>query len=276
MAGTALIEYETELLKMIRQPTLELGLLSLHWQNVEKQIKQEQLELARKIPADDPIRLPINLFAPIGRTLDETLHTRVLSYLLDDKASHGFRKNALAALVEKIKHTSRPNKEAAEFLALLRQKRTKVAVTPEYRYRVEDFNRSVARCDIWIELHSAKIDALLIIENKINAPEAKDQLKWYEQKARTWSKQHPKSIEPILIFLTLDKRESKSASSSWLTLSYIELAAALRKVWLKAEDGFGREWLALYIASITGGVLGIEHNKLGRAALSDIETYLCQ
>ena len=76
-------------------------------------------------------------------------------------------------------------------LALLRRQRTTVSITPEYRYRMEGFrNRSLARCDIWITIRGRKDAALVIIENKIGAPEGKDQFEWYERKAREWCKRN--------------------------------------------------------------------------------------
>jgi hypothetical protein len=55
------------------------------------------------------------------------------------------------------------------------------SVTPEYRYWLEEGrDRSVGRCDIWIEFRSKsrKRAALLVIENKINAPEGDGQPKF--------------------------------------------------------------------------------------------------
>jgi hypothetical protein len=215
------------------------------------------------------------LLAPINCSLDETLHTRALSYLLDPAAPHGFKKQVLASFIEKVKDVSPRGSGAAALLALLRRKRTRVTVTPEYRYRVEDFRRSVARCDIWIELHAAGAAALIIIENKIKAPEYNDQLTWYGKKADAWTKHNLKALEPLCVYLTrTDKQKLKEPSGKWLGLTYIGLAAALRKVWLENQDAVGREWLALYIASITSGVLDIKGKAVEKAALDEIEEYL--
>jgi hypothetical protein len=188
MARLVSREYRSGLSRLLSQPTFQLTLLRSQWPDVESCFKREQLRLTRKIPPNDPIRFAVNLLAPINCSLDETLHTRALSYLLDPAAPHGFKKQVLASFIEKVKDVSPRGSGAAALLALLRRKRTRVTVTPEYRYRVEDFRRSVARCDIWIELHAAGAAALIIIENKIKAPEYNDQLTWYGKKADAWTK----------------------------------------------------------------------------------------
>jgi PD-(D/E)XK nuclease superfamily len=176
-------EYRSGLSRLLSQPTFQLALLRSQWSDVESRFKREQLRLTRKIPPDDPVRFGVNLLAPINCSLDETLHTRALSYLLDPAAPHGFKKKILASFIEKVKDASPRGSGAAALLALLRRKRTKVTVKSEYRYPVEDSKRSVARCDIWIEFHNAGAAALMIIENKIKAPEHNDQLNTYGKKS---------------------------------------------------------------------------------------------
>jgi hypothetical protein len=96
-----------------------------------------------------------------------------------------------------------------------------------------------------------------------------------EKKAHAWTKQNLKALEPLCVYLTrTDKQKLKEPSVKWLGLTYIELAAALRRAWLENQDAVGREWLALYIASITSGVLEIKGNALGKVAVNEIEEYL--
>jgi hypothetical protein len=112
----------------------------------------------------------------------------------------------------------------------------------------------------------------MIIENKIKAPEHNDQLTWYGKKARAWTKENLKALEPLCVYLT--RTDKQNLKEPWLRLTYIELAAVLRRVWEENQDAVGREWLALYIASITSGVLKIKGNALEKATLNEIEEYL--
>jgi len=59
-----------------------------------------------------------------------------------------------------------------------------------------------------------------------------------------------------------------------MALSYLDLASALRNAWARNRGAAGSEWLALYITSITRGVLGIDIARRGGASVQDIETYL--
>jgi hypothetical protein len=137
--------FKRGLLEVIRMPSYHLAALEPHWSQVEKQIKKTRQELAREIPNDDPIRLPIDLLTPLGRIADETLHTRAIAYLLDNNNEHGFRKDVLSSLLEKVRNIRRGT-GASQVLALVHRQRTKISVTPEYRYLIEGFrNRSVAR-----------------------------------------------------------------------------------------------------------------------------------
>jgi hypothetical protein len=130
-------------------------------------------------------------------------------------------------------------------------------------------------------LQGGRKAALIVIENKIDAPEGKGQLEEYKKKAEAWCLEHrPKglgSARMLLIFLTPDKRHARNAqdqqpsASSWITLSHLELASALRLVWLKETSAGGREWLRLYIAAILQGPLGLNIDQLG---LGDIQEYV--
>jgi hypothetical protein len=220
---------------------------------------------------NDPIHLPIDLLSPIGCTLDEVVHTRALAYLLNPKPAqpHGLGKDVLVAILNKLPHGT----GASKLLRLLCGQ-TDIYVVPEYRWREDGFrDRSVSRCDIWIEIKSRKRAGLLVIENKIGAPDS-DQFRWYEGKARNWCRKHHKAGS-LLLYLTRDKRELTSSSNTeWVMFSYLELASALRRVWLERPEASGRAWLALYIASITGGLLGIDMSRVQTTELADIKMYL--
>jgi hypothetical protein len=261
--------YKTALLTMVREPCLELKELRRRWPSLNDKLMKERQLLSDNIEEDDPIRLVVDLLSPIGCVSDETIHTRALSYLLDPDPArpHGFGKDVLAALLNKLPR----RKGAPKITKLLFGKLTTVTVTAEYRYREEGVrDRSVSRCDVWVELKSRKRAALIIIENKIGAPEGLGQLAWYERKARKWCKEHAPSSS-LLLYLTPEKRPPKSSSSGeWLAVSYLELASALRGIWSKAPRAAGRPWLGLYIATITGSMLGID---IKRPKVVDLKTY---
>jgi hypothetical protein len=271
MAQAVSPRYKSALLKMVRHRSLVLEELQRHWPGLENELMKQRRRLTDKIKdAEDPIRLGVDLLSPMGLISDETIHTRALAYLLDPDPArlHGFEKEVLAAILDKLPR----GKGAAQILKLLHGARTIVTVTAEYRYREKGMrDRSVSRCDIWVELKSVKRAALIIIENKINAPEGPGQLAWYEGKAREWRKLHAPS-KPLLLYLTRDKRHPKSSNGSeWLVLSYLDLASALRQAWLRKPKAAARSWLGLYIAAITGGMLGID---IERPRDEDIKVYV--
>jgi hypothetical protein len=228
----------------------ELAALKSHWSSLEKQIKKKRRALAQLIPKDDPIRFTVDLLTPLGRIADETLHTRALAYLLDGDAGHGLGRSVLNSLLMQIANVRRGT-GASQVSALARRQRTRICVIPEYRYSIEGIrNRSVARCDIWITIESRKAKALAVIENKIGAPESRGQLGWYQRKALTWCKSHH-ARAPILIFLSPDRIKKEG----WVSLSYVDLACALRRVRRRNRGAAGWAWLGFYIAAITNGVL---------------------
>lgn len=113
-----------------------------------------------------------------------------------------------------------------------------------------------------------------MLENKIKAAESDGQLSWYERKAEAWCKARGHD-RFLLVFLS---REGKATATSqkkrWVALSYLELAAVLRAVWAETRPALGAQWLALYVASITQGVLGINLERPDNLTLVNIETYL--
>ncbi len=241
--------FRRDLLKLSVAPSWQLDALLPHWPQLEKRIKAKRRQLAANIPADDPIRFPVDLLTPLGCIADETLHTRALAYLLNVEDGHGFGKHVLASVLEKVRNVAH-SKESSKVLALMHHAQAQISVTPEYRYCVEGFrNRSVARCDIWITVQSKKGNALIIIENKIASLEGKGQLGWYQRKANEWCRKNGGLA--LLIYLAVER----TPKEKWLSLSYLDLASALREAWRKNPNAIGRGWLGLYIASIARGVL---------------------
>jgi hypothetical protein len=216
------------------------------------------------------MKLSIDLLTPIACTNNERIHTRALTYLLSSASEHDFGNKVLIELLNKIRNSKNARSRAAKVLRLLSSKQTTTSVIPEYRH-IEQKTHRLGWCDIRIEIAGK---ALIVIENKIDAPEGRDsegkgQLEWYEKHAKKWEKTHQSSkpIKPILIFLTRKTERRKN----WTCLSYIDLASALRHVWQKNKQAKARVWLGLYIATIMRGVLKIDPR---RAEAADLLTYL--
>ena len=268
--------YVANLLRLVRGPSLGLNALKKHWPDVQEESRRKRDSLDRKIPEDDPIRLPLDLLTPLNQVYDETVHTRALAYLLTPSSGHGFRNAILRSIVKQVKWDHSRRSEVASVHRLLADSNVRIDVTPEYRYEIVGCReRSIARPDIWIVLQSPTQSALVVIENKINACESTGQLGWYEQKARHWRKHQRSGAISLLIFLSLDQHEVESSDSGeWTVLSYVELAAALRNVWHDKRRAPGRQWLGLYIASIIRGLLGVDISSTQGAELKQIQTYL--
>ena len=107
-----------------------------------------------------------------------------------------------------------------------------------------------------------------IIENKIESPESEGQFYWYAHEARKWCKRN--RGQALLVSLARDKLER----DEWLSLSYLDLASALRHVWQRRRSAPGHSWLGLYISAITSGVLGININRLRDTTIREIDAYL--
>ena len=86
--------YIRGLLQTVQSPSLELDAIMQYWPKVERESNRKRHCLDRMIPKDDPIRVPVDLLAPLNRLSDETLHTRALAYLLDPSNDHGFERVA--------------------------------------------------------------------------------------------------------------------------------------------------------------------------------------
>jgi hypothetical protein len=263
--------FKRDLNRLVRQPSLGLGVLIDHWERIERSVAAERQRLLRAIKAhDDPIRFPVDLLSPIGRSTDENTHTRLLVYLLNpNDESHGFSKSTLIAVIGRLPRCQ--SKSAV--LQLVRRARANITVYPQYFLEVDKSSvRSTARCDIWIEIRAGKSRALVVIENKIDAPDGKDQHHDYAIEAR----KRAQKLNAKLLLVRLNRKERAPAKGDedWTTLSYVGLASALRSVWRTQQAAPGRTLLGLYIASITKGVLGVDVNRIHHTPISVLEAYL--
>jgi hypothetical protein len=272
--STSRANYIKEIGRIVHQPAWELRELTKLWDGAERKLRRKREKLLRCLPSDDPMHLKVDLLHSIKCASDETLHTQALAYILDPSQKHGFGTSVLTALLETIAAIN-GRAGAARILHFTRRRTSQLRVTPEYRYRIEGYrDRSIARSDIWVETKARKKSSVLVIENKIGAAESYGQLAWYERKVQSWCKARGHNRH-LLVFLTPDGRPaSTSKKQKWIALSYLQLAAALRTAWIANRNAAGAEWLALYIASITQSVLGIDVDRPEGFSASKIETYL--
>ena len=260
--------FEQSLLTLAKAPSQQLILLEKLWPEQQRRIERKRREVAKKIDKGDPIKASIDLLTPLDLILDETVHTRALAFLLKGDNGHEFQNQVLSSIFKKVSDIH-DESNARKILSIVNRKIKTISVTPEYRWPTTGFrNRSVARCDIRIEIKAKNGRALIIIENKIRAPEGKGQLGCYERYANVWRKNT--GGYSMLIYLAPER----GTKENWVSLSYLDLASALRAVWKDNAHAQGREWLALYIASITRGVLGIDVVKRPQdVELGDLNSY---
>lgn len=266
-------QYAKSLSRLARRPSNELTQLLRLWPKARTDFETERRRLLQEIPNDDPLRSAVDLLNPIRCASDETLHSQALAYALDPAQAHGLGRTVLVTMLRHIQ-SSYPKGGAARILKRVQKQSVHLTVTPEYRFRLEGIrNRSVARSDIWIQAKVRSRSALVIIENKIGASESDGQLGWYEHKVDAWCKKH--GARSLLIFLTRDGQSPRTARAhKWIPLSYLGLAAILRKALLQCQGAEGAEWLRLYIASITRGVLGMRVERPQSVLLADLRKYL--
>jgi PD-(D/E)XK nuclease superfamily len=255
--------FSSNLIRLNRQPSLELELLDRHWSKVRSRVDRERRKLSQPIKDDDPIKFSTDLLTPIVRTLDENTHTRSIAFLFDKSQPHGFETKVLRQFINLC-----PNKKTKKILKLLSLENN-ISVEPEFRFRTErNPERSLGRCDIRIRIETDKGNAIVIVENKISAAEGDSQLRWYERHAHSWCKDH---VPAERLFVYLTPRGIKASSPEWVNLSYLELASVLRHVWFHNRRAPGSSWLGLYTAAVVRGVLGIDSSSV---TPEQIKTYL--
>lgn len=115
----------------------------------------------------------------------------------------------------------------------------------------------------------------MIIENKIDAPDGPGQLGWYERKAKQLCKAYSakgNQAKQLLLYLT---NSNKIPPENWVALTYVDLAAALRRVWIahRKREAAGIWWLRLYIATIMRNIRGMQVEHLQELDLCEMHTY---
>jgi hypothetical protein len=125
-----------------------------------------------------------------------------------------------------------------------------------------------------VEAHARSKSAVIVFENKVRSGESDGQLAWYERKAKQWCQARGHSRRLLLFLSRKGAKPTSAKSDSWISLSYLELACVLRRVWREHRQAPGASWLAMYIASVAQGVYGLNLSRPESLAPSDLEIYL--
>ncbi len=193
-----------------------------------------------QLPPDDPLRSPISLFGTMDYGRLETAHTRTLAWLLG-RNEHGFGNELLSAL---LRHLTRD-----------RQVRLTTVHPVESEFRVvggiDDGRIDVFAHGLWEE-NGRESEWLLVIEAKIDAQEAGEQLSGYD--GRLDDKYG--SAEIIRVFLTPNGRAARTGAHEWRRLSFTELAIIFRRV-DGLQDKHGYHFLRHYLTGVMKDICGI-------------------
>jgi hypothetical protein len=156
--------------------------------------------------------LKFNVFSALGITRKEVIQSRFLAYLLDPNEDHSQGSLFLKAFLDKIDFQV---SDLSDFKS--------IRVATEL-----SAGENLGRMDIVIDCKPG--DWLIVIENKVDAEEQKDQIPRYDE----WlHKQSNK--KKLLIFLTLDRHEAETGRGiKYLSLSYPDIAEAFSSLKIKA------------------------------------------
>lgn len=207
--------------------------------------------IALKLSEDHPVMMPFGILGELSiAQLHETVHTKMLAWLLDPKKSHGFGTTFLQALL---------SESGAELSHL-----TEVQVRTEYT-----LSSGLGRLDIFVfgkgcdPKQTVDWGLWIEIKSKQTTQEGANQLKRYEHHRSGWS--YSTGGQDYGIFLTPDGRLPKSTDGIglWKAISHINLIQIL---WREAENlhpkPLGLEWLRLYLSSVAKEYTGINTNSL--------------
>lgn len=234
-------------------------------------------QVRERLDADAPWSLTaldsvLDLLSPLGKSINEPTHTKVLGFLLDPSGPHGL---GIRVLREFFKLMGRliPGEDVFERLArdsaLGTETLRRMKVTAE---QVHEMPGRAARCDLWLELEDDERSLIVVVENKIGAGEHGDQLKTYEEALWRRAKERRRlSFEAKLVFLTPNGRlpDQDYDRRLWLPVSYTHLAACLAHASRDAPEP-GKTFLNLYNSTILRFVLGIPPAPGGVAKLHQL------
>lgn len=195
----------------------------------------EQLSLIRNKP---------NIFETLGVKSYEIRHSNFLAWLLDPNGNHGLKNYFLKRFLINIFKDVKSKIKVIDIHNLLEQ------------------NILIHRERFYIDLLVEFDNAVVIIENKINAVEGSGQLKRYREVVSKNYSNH-KNIE--CVFLTKDGYES-SIPEHYITMSYDDIRIILEDVLLYNSDNLNlhtKIYISDYIDNLKKNILQMDPaNKL--------------
>ena len=202
-----------------------------------------------ELDKDDPLKCPISLFRTMDYGRLETAHTRVLAWLLDPEAEHGFGTALLAPLLRRA--------GGGDHSDVLRVER----VAPEFMIGTSE---AMGRLDVVAEGTWEGAEGggwLLVIEAKVGATEGEGQLDKYDK----WIEFNAGGRKPYRIFLTPQGRKPEGGCEEWTALSFLELVKTFRKVYADLVHSPGFHFLRFYLAGVLHDVCHLPR-KVGEDA----------
>jgi hypothetical protein len=217
--------------------------------------------LAKLDLTTEPSAMTVDLLGVAGRERDEVCHTQVIASLLNPSRSGDLGVALLRALLKAAGPT--PEDWPDDVLR-------KAIVLAEEQQSVR--GRDI-RLDVVVRVGEGQNSLLVVIENKVDARDAENQLDGYAE----WAAAEAVD-ERLLVYLTPRGTEPSKLKGkhTWRTMSYSDLAVAWRQV--LAQSRSGDPWvetLRLYLATITRHIWGISLKLgLGRAEKLPLLPYL--
>ncbi|OIO09660.1 MAG: hypothetical protein AUJ52_06045 [Elusimicrobia bacterium CG1_02_63_36] len=168
-----------------------------------------------------------DLFDLLDKAIVENSWSAVLAFLCDSMENHRLGIDFFKEWQAAIENESRP--QGGHGFRIPR--RGISSIRAKFQWSAQPWSPRII--DIVIELRGALGDPLCVlgIENKLDAPEQKDQLEAYQT---VLTKAYPSSCRKAVLYLTPDGREAKTASGEkhcpCIPISYETVAVACRKV----------------------------------------------
>lgn len=200
------------------------------------------------------------LFDVVGKSQDESTHSRILAWLLDPSQDHGFGSRILRDVLAVLARAARskdiryPDGSGEEVLDPLH---AAVLTLNDVDVRTEHKFSSGRRLDI--VACSRDEQWLLIVENKIGAAEGEQQTTdYYTEAAKMFPPEHFRNR--LFAYLTPDGR--RPVSKHFVPVTYREVAEALASVPGEGASALGRLVLDQYNSQLLEANMAIDTRKL--------------
>ena len=209
-----------------------LARLAREFESRREKVRVQVAKHFNELAEDDPLRCAVGLFGILQYGRVETAHTRMLAWLLDPSKEHGFGDCLLRALLSFLKGTPiegqiQVSKVQAEHII----RKGRLDIFAEGTITPPDGSRTA-----W----------LLLVEAKVDANEAEDQLWKYER----WAHRHGNGREVFRMFLSPDGREPTTAKQPWTPMAFWRLASIFRAAGVQLRNKPGFHLLRHYLAGV--------------------------